>query len=52
VDRSVTGATKNSTTLKDVNFLLAKKKFRKLTRLSPERTKKLIQAMRNDVAFL
>ena len=52
VDRSVKGATKTSTTLKDVNFLLAKQKFRKLTRLDVETTKRLTQAMRNDVAFL
>ena len=42
VDRSVTGETKTSTTLKDVNFLIAKKKFRNLTRLDNETTRRLV----------
>lgn len=52
VDRVVKGKTKRSTTLKDVNFLLTKKKFRALTRLDERTSRKLIQAMRSDVTFL
>ena len=42
VDRVVKGKTKRSTTLKDVNFLLTKKKFRALTRLDERTSRKLI----------
>ena len=42
VDRVVKGKTKRSTTLKDVNFLLTKKKFKALTRLDERTSRKLI----------
>jgi len=52
VNRVVKGKTKNSTTLKDINFLLTKKKFSVLTRLSESTNRKLVNAMRSDVNFL
>jgi len=52
VDRVVTGKTKNQTTLKDVNFLIAKKRFKHLTELDERTSKRLVAAMRNDVEFL
>ena len=42
VDRVVKGKTKRSTTLKDINFLLTKKKFKALTRLDERTSRKLI----------
>jgi hypothetical protein len=52
VDRVVTGKTKNLTTLKDINFLIAKKRFKNLTELDKRTSKRLVAAMRNDVEFL
>ena len=52
VDRIVGGKTKNSTTLKDVNFLVAKKRYKHMTTLDPKTTRRLVRAMRNDVEYL
>lgn len=52
VDRVVTGKTKNSTTLKDINFLVTKKRFRMLTTLDEKTNRKLVRAMRKDIEFL
>jgi hypothetical protein len=52
VDRTVSGKTAKDTTLKDMNFLLTKKNFRKLTTLDVPTKMRLIQAMRSDVGFL
>lgn len=52
VNRTVTGVTKKSTTLKDINFLVAKQKVKYLTKLDQKTTKRLVNAMRSDVAFL
>lgn len=52
VDRLVKGKIGNNTTLKDVNFLMIKKKWKHLTTLRESTTKRLREAMRNDVAFL
>jgi 1-phosphatidylinositol-4-phosphate 5-kinase len=49
VDRLVT---KRNTTLKDVNFILTKRKNPKITKFDGETTKMLVRAMRKDVAFL
>ena len=52
VNRTVNGKTKSTTTLKDVNFLLTKKKLSALTRLDGRTSRRLIKTMRNDVTFL
>lgn len=52
VNRFVEGPTAPSKTLKDVNFMLIKKKMINLTRLSRNTCRKLVNAMRNDVSFL
>ena len=52
VNRTVKGKTKPTTTLKDVNFLLTKKKLSALTRLDERTSRRLIKTMRGDVAFL
>jgi hypothetical protein len=48
-DRLVTGEPSNSTTLKDVNFMLTKARYPRLTTLGADTNKYLITAMRNDV---
>ena len=52
LDRIAKGKTENTTTLKDLNFLLLKQEIKNLTKLNESTTKRLIQVMRNDVAFL
>lgn len=52
VDRMVKGKTKTSTTLKDVNFLMVKKKKKNLTSLSQSTSRRLIQAMKKDCLYL
>lgn len=52
VDRVVGGRTKPQTTLKDINFLVAKKRFKHLTSLDDRTTRRLVHALRNDVEFL
>lgn len=52
VDRVVGGKTKNSTTLKDINFLVTKKRFKMLTSLDNRTCRKLVRAMRKDLEFL
>ena len=48
----VNGKTTNETTLKDVNFLVTKKKIKKLTSLDSPTARKLVASVRSDVAFL
>ena len=52
VDRLVTGKPDSSATLKDVNFILTKKRYPNLTTLDSKSNAKLIENMRNDVIFL
>lgn len=52
VDRVVGGRTKPQTTLKDINFLVAKKRFKHLTSLDDRTTRRLVRALRSDVEFL
>ena len=52
VDRKVKGKTKNSTTLKDINFLMAAQANKNFTKTYEVDRKKLIQAMEKDVEFL
>ena len=52
VDRKVTGKIKNTTTMKDVNFLLAKESSADFIRLGEVYRIRLLNAVRNDVAFL
>ena len=52
VDRKVKGKTKPSTTLKDVNFLMASKKVKNFTTMAVRDRRLLTIAMRKDVEFL
>ena len=52
VDRKVTGKTTSSTTLKDVNFLIATEASKKFIDLEDATRKKLLQVVNNDVKFL
>ena len=52
VDRVVKGAPKNSTTLKDTNFLMARKAVPDLTTLLREDKSKVVKAINSDVQFL
>lgn len=52
VDRKVSGKTKNSTTLKDVNFDMANQKIANFTRMSKETSTRLRIAMKRDADFL
>jgi Phosphatidylinositol-4-phosphate 5-Kinase len=52
VDRLVKGPTKTSSTLKDLNLLMIKKKKKGLTTLSEATSRRLVQAMRKDVFYL
>ena len=52
VDRVVKGKTENSTTLKDLNFLLIKSKIKELTKLTESTSRRLAQVMRSDIDFL
>lgn len=52
VDRVVGGKTKNSTTLKDLNFIVTKKSLKMLTSLDKKTCRKLVRAMRKDLEFL
>ena len=51
VDRKVKGQTKQTTTLKDVNFLMAAKVNKDFTDLGPHR-RRLIKAIQKDVKYL
>ena len=52
VDRKVKGKTTNTTTLKDINFRMASKVNKDLTKFEENDRKKLLEAMRKDVEFL
>ena len=52
VDRKVKGKTKPSTTLKDINFIMAAKSNPNLTSFTPRDQKKLRATVSKDVAFL
>lgn len=52
VDRKVKGETKSTTTLKDVNFLLAAQSIPGFVDLGEEKRKHLLQAIKKDVEFL
>ena len=52
VDRVVKGYTKPSTTLKDLNFLVAAEKIEDFTSMGAKLRQRLSQAMRKDVEFL
>ena len=52
VDRKVKGPTKNSTTLKDINFLMTKSKLPDLTTLVEVDKEKVVKAINKDVQFL
>ena len=52
VDRKVEEKISSSTTLKDINFLIAIKKNPKLIKLSEVDRNRLVTAMRKDVEFL
>lgn len=52
VDRAVKGYTKPTTTLKDLNFLVAAEKIDNFTALGPELRRKLSAAVEHDVEFL
>ena len=52
VDRIVKGAPKNSTTLKDSNFLMARKAIPDLTTLLGRDKSRVVKAIRSDVQFL
>ena len=52
VDRVVKGYTTPSTTLKDLNFLVAAEKIEDFTAMGPKLPKRLSQALRKDVEFL
>ena len=51
VDRKVKGKTKNSTTLKDINFLMASRVNSNLADFGRHR-KRLLKALRKDVEYL
>ena len=51
VDRKVMGKTKKTTTLKDVNFLMAAKYNKNLTNFGQHRAR-LLKAVRKDVEYL
>ena len=52
INRSVKGYTKPSTTLKDLNFLVAAEKIQYFTVMGSEIRTRLSQAMRRDIKFL
>ena len=52
VGRAVKGKIKSTTTLKDLNFLKAKKVNPNLVRFDPEVREKLRSIMKKDVEFL
>ena len=52
VDRKVKGKIKNSTTLKDMNFLMAKEADPNFIKLSRNTRQKLINVVNSDVDFL
>lgn len=52
VDRSVTGQTFPSTTLKDCNFLMAAKNIKDFTKLNFSLSKRLSKRMKIDIEFL
>ena len=52
VDRLVKGRTKPRTTLKDQNFIIAKRNHPELTSLHPRKQRRLINVMRKDVEYL
>jgi hypothetical protein len=52
VDRKVKGKTKKSTTLKDVNFLMAARENQGLTKMNRSITMRLRKALYSDVEFL
>ena len=52
VDRKVKGVTKPSTTLKDINFLMAARQNRNFTRQTNRDHQLLLSAIRKDVEFL
>ena len=52
VDRKTMGLTTNSTTLKDINFLMTKKANRDFPCFATNTKQKLISVMQKDVQFL
>ena len=52
VDRKVKGQTKNTTTLKDINYLMVAEKSKGLTMMHPEIKCKLKRVIKKDVQFL
>lgn len=52
IDRTVSGKIKETTTLKDINFMLVKKQIKTLTALKEKTVSRLIKTMRSDVEFL
>ena len=52
VDRKVKGITKNTTTLKDINFLMAAEANNGLTLVKSSAKRDLLSALKRDVMFL
>ena len=52
VDRKVKGKTKNTTTLKDINFIMVSRTNPDFTKLSIRDKKKILEAIKKDVQFL